>query len=81
MKKDKIQVSVVVPTYNRILKLFRLLKSLDKLDPMPDEIIIVDDNSNDGTKDLLKKWAKVNRTYNKKVILKDENKGPADSRD
>ena len=65
MRKDKLQVSVVVPTYNRILKLFRLLKSLDRLDPIPDEIIIVDDNSNDGTKDLLKKWSKVSRTYNK----------------
>lgn len=77
---EKVQVSVVVPTYNRILKLFRLLKSLDRLHPIPDEIIIVDDNSNDGTKDLLKKWSKINRTYNKVIIIKDKNKGPANSR-
>ena len=45
MRKEKIQVSVIVPTYNRILKLFRLLKSLDKLNPIQDEIVIIDDNS------------------------------------
>ena len=50
---EKIPVSIIIPTYNRVLKLFRLLKSLDKLSPIPDEIIIVDDNSKDKTKDLL----------------------------
>lgn len=77
---EKIPVSVVIPTYNRILKLFRLLKSLDTLNPAPDEIIIIDDNSQDGTKKLLKKWNKLKRSYKKKVILKGIKKGPADSR-
>jgi len=77
---EKIPVSIVVPTYNRIFKLFRLLKSLDKLNPIPDEIIIVDDNSKDKTKELLIKWKKIKREYEKKIILKPLNKGPADSR-
>ncbi|MHA2051863.1 MAG: glycosyltransferase family 2 protein [Promethearchaeota archaeon] len=80
MKKEKIPVSVVIPTYNRILKLFRLLKSLDKLNPIPDEIIIVDDDSKDDTKQLLEKWKKITRQYHKEIILKNINKGPADSR-
>jgi len=77
---EKIPVSVVIPTYNRIFKLFRLLKSLDKLNPIPDEIIIVDDNSKDKTKELLIQWKKIKRNYEKKIILKSSNKGPADSR-
>ncbi len=77
---EKIPVSIVIPTYNRITKLVRLLKSLDQLNPIPDEIIIVDDNSKDNTKDLLTKWQKIKREYDKKVILKSSNKGPADSR-
>ncbi len=80
MKNEKIPVSVIVPTYNRILQLFRLLKSLDKLNPMPDEIIIVDDNSTDGTGKLLYKWKRIKRDYHKEIILKTKNKGPADSR-
>lgn len=77
---EKIPATLIVPTYNRILKLFRLLKSLDKLDPIPDEIIIIDDKSNDGTQNLLKKWKTIKRAYNKEIILKNSNKGPADSR-
>ncbi|MFX1453060.1 MAG: glycosyltransferase [Promethearchaeota archaeon] len=69
-----------MPTYNRILKLYRLLKSLDRLNPIPDEIIIVDDNSKDKTKKLLIKWEKIKRAYKKEIILKASNKGPADSR-
>lgn len=80
MRKEKVPVSVVIPTYNRILKLFRLLKSLDKLNPIPDEIIIVDDNSNDGAKVLLDKWKRIKREYHKEIILKSTNTGPADSR-
>ncbi|KKM02475.1 hypothetical protein LCGC14_1784050 [marine sediment metagenome] len=80
MKKEKFAVSLVIPTYNRILKLFRLLKSLDKLNPIPDEIIIVDDNSTDGSGKLLDKWKRIKREYHKEIILKSQNKGPADSR-
>lgn len=77
---EKIPVSIVIPTYNRILKLFILLKSLDKLNPIPDEIIIIDDNSNDKTKELLTKWKKIKRNYKKQIILKNINRGPANSR-
>lgn len=80
MRKERFPVSVVIPTYNRILKLFRLLKSLDRLNSIPDEIIIVDDNSNDGTKVLLDKWKNIRREYYKEIILKSTNTGPADSR-
>ncbi len=77
---EKIPVSIVIPTYNRITKLFRLLKSLNHLDPMPDEVIIIDDHSNDQTPELLKRWKDIENGFSKKIVLKSENKGPADSR-
>jgi glycosyltransferase involved in cell wall biosynthesis len=77
---EKIPVSIVIPTYNRITKLFRLLKSLNHLNPMPDEVIIIDDHSNDQTPELLKRWKDIENRFSKKIVLKSENKGPADSR-
>ena len=76
MKLTKsIPVSLVIPTYNRVQKLVRLLKSLDKLTPAPDEVIIIDDNSKDGTQRILKKWKTIERGFKKKVILKEKNLG------
>ena len=80
MKNEKISVSLIIPTFNRVSKLFRLMKSLDKLNPYPEEIIIIDDNSTDGTKNLLTKWKAVKGNSKKRIILKDTNKGPAHSR-
>jgi len=53
--KEKL-VSVVIPTHNRKNMLFRLIKSIKKSTYKNIEIIIVDDNSNDGTYDLIKKY-------------------------
>ncbi len=76
----KICVSLVIPTYNRLIKLFRLLKSLNQLVPLPDEVIIIDDHSNDQTPELLKRWKDIKNGFYKKIVLKDQNKGPAHSR-
>ena len=80
MRIEQLPVSLVIPTYNRVQKLFRLLKSLDKLNPIPDEIIIVDDHSTDGTDTLLTKWQRIIQPFSKKILIKSVNKGPADSR-
>jgi glycosyltransferase involved in cell wall biosynthesis len=80
MSIEKLPVSLIIPTYNRVQKLFRLLKSLDKLNPIPDEIVIIDDHSADGTDTLLMKWHGIKRRYDKKILIKPVNKGPADSR-
>lgn len=45
--------SVVVCTYNRIQWLTKCLRSLEAQDPRPDEIIVVDGPSTDGTRDML----------------------------
>lgn len=62
------------------MKLFRLLKSLNKLSPKPDEVIIIDDKSIDQTPALLRKWENIENGYNKVIILKKQNLGPAHSR-
>jgi len=76
----KIRVLLVIPTYNRLIKLFRLLKSLNQLIALPDEVIIIDDHSSDQTPELLKRWKDIKNGFYKKIVLKDQNKGPAHSR-
>jgi len=73
-------ISLVIPTFNRLMKLFRLLKSLNRLKPKPYEIIIIDDNSTDQTPELLKRWRERTNGFKKKIIFKSQNKGPAHSR-
>ena len=46
-------VSVIVCTYNRIQWLTKCLRSLESQAPQPDEIIVVDGPSDDGTRDML----------------------------
>ncbi len=78
--KRRLHVSLVIPTYNRLMKLVRLLKSLNQLNPLPEEVIVIDDHSEDQTAELLKRWKAINNDFKKKVILKTQNKGPAHSR-
>ena len=54
MKED---VSVILPTYNEAGNIARLVVSIDKLFA-PFEIIVIDDQSNDGTIDELKRIKK-----------------------
>ena len=47
------QVSVVIPTYNRASTLRRALGSVSSQVPPPEEIIVVDDGSTDGTRTVI----------------------------
>ncbi|HET6362160.1 MAG TPA: glycosyltransferase, partial [Gemmatimonadota bacterium] len=46
------RVSVVVPTWNEAERLPRLLDALERCDPSPHEVIVVDGGSEDSTADL-----------------------------
>lgn len=57
---NSIQISVVVPTYNRVHELRRVLPSLLEQGLVPElyEIVIADSNSNDGTAEFLAQVAR-----------------------
>ena len=48
------KVSVIIPTYNRKHTLGRAIESIISQTIKPLEIIIVDDGSNDGTREWIK---------------------------
>ena len=49
----KLNVSLYIPVYNGESTIESVLKSVIKLSPGPDEIIVVNDGSSDKTKNIL----------------------------
>ncbi len=57
--KKKIEITFIIPTFNESNNIKGLLKKLNKLQNIYEiEIIVVDDNSNDGTPELVRELAK-----------------------
>lgn len=63
MKLKKNSVSVIIPTFNRIKFIDRAIESVINQSLYPDEIIVVDNGSTDGTVDHIK------NNYPKVIIL------------
>ena len=79
MKK---KLSIIVPVYNEVKTVAIVLEKLINLNlynNFSKEIIIIDDNSTDGTKQLLKNFEKENLNNNLKFIYKNKNCGKGDS--
>ena len=53
------RVSVVIPAWNEAERLPRLLDALERCDPAPHEVIVVDGGSDDTTSDLARDRARV----------------------
>lgn len=79
MNKKYIPISVIIPTYNSIHFIKETVDSLLNQTVELREIIVIDDNSNDGTQILLNELKQIN---NKKLILKflTENVGSSEAR-
>ena len=66
-------VSVVIPTYNRYVLLKRAIASLYSQTYLPKEIIVVDDGSTDNTKDIQKDFPNI-------IYIYQENRGVSAAR-
>ena len=71
----KLNVSLYIPIYNGESTIESVLKAALKLDPAPDEIIVVNDGSTDKTAKILEKFGD-----QIKIINNESNKGLAYSR-
>ncbi len=65
------ELSIVIPVYNEKKTLSELIRRVEAVD-LDKEIIIVDDASTDGTRDLLKKYEEKERF---KIIYQSKNSG------
>jgi len=71
-----LNISVVIPTYNRASFILRALDSVLKQTVSVDEIIIIDDGSTDNTKDILKNYTSIKYIYqNNQGVSSARNKG------
>ncbi len=70
-KASEFKLSIIIPVYNEETTIARVLTRVAAL-PLNTEIIVVDDNSQDGTRDILGKLADIKGL---KVFLKQPNQG------
>jgi glycosyltransferase involved in cell wall biosynthesis len=66
-------LSVVIPVYNEKGTIEEIVRRVEAIDSIPKELILVDDGSKDGTREILANLAK-QKPY-LKVILKELNEG------
>lgn len=69
------KISVALATYNGEDKILRQLDSVLDQTRKPDEVIIIDDNSTDGTVNIIKKFIEDNQLDNWNVIKNETNLG------
>ena len=66
------KISIIIPCFNESKTIKTLLDKVNKLETYKKEIIIIDDCSNDGTKEIL---ANIDKKENQKVLFNDINSG------
>lgn len=72
-------VSIILPTYNERDNIVPLIKALQKEVKFKKEIIVVDDDSPDGTSETVKKYIKRNHKTAIKLITRTKNRGLTNS--
>lgn len=68
-------ITSVIVTYNRKSYLEKLLELQEQLSIKPNNVIVVNNNSNDGTEELLNGWKLKHSQFNKYVINIEKNIG------
>lgn len=66
------KLSIVIPVYNEVSSVLEVLNAIEKLQ-IDKEIIVVDDGSTDGTRDVLRKYDEAH--HEAKVVLMEKNGG------
>lgn len=69
------EIGVVIVTYNRLEKLKIALQSYEKQTYRPQYILVVNNNSTDGTNEYLNNWRSINNNIEKVVINLEKNTG------
>ena len=70
---DEYRLSVIVPVYNEVETLEAAVERLRAVEQLPLEIIVVDDASTDGSRDLLREMLADGRIH--RLVLQDPNRG------
>lgn len=71
------KIDAVIVTYNRLEKLKKAIEAFEKQTYLPQRLIIVNNNSNDKTKEFLENWEQKKDNFEKVIINMDENIGGA----
>lgn len=67
---NKIEISVIIPTYNKSSRLILMLRSIENLKIVDScEFIFINDNSNDNTKELLEKFKERNKKKIRMIVI------------
>ena len=63
-------ISVLIPCFNEKKTIEEIVTRINKLKNLNIEIIIIDDKSNDGTKEILQKKVKIGKKDTSKTLAK-----------
>src|SRR5699024_2170388 len=74
----QIRVGIILVTYNRLSDLKNTLLLYGNQTKKPEVLLVVDNNSTDGTQEYLCEWEKANDSFLKQVLYLPRNVGGSD---